>query len=483
MEPSIAGALICCGLFAVAWWVSEVPVVVALVASLAFGSTAIVTLSALGGSSPMIYVVFLFALLASVALRRDFMRQLGTVLAEQPVAWIILILIAYTVVGAILLPRMFEGEATVFVPAREQKRIAEVPLVPVAGNITQALYFVLSALAFFAMSILLKRRGALKALRFGFFGWALLNIGMAFLDLFGKAAGLGDILAPIRSATYAMLTEAEVAGFFRIAGGYSEASAFGATTVVLLAFTFTYWRSTRDRFAFALTVVLLALVILSTSSTAYGALGVLGLALGISIARAALQDRLQAQDLLVIAGGIVVIGLAVGVFLHNNNALDPLWHLFDTMVLDKSSSESAQERAYWNLKSLESLYDTGGLGIGLGSSRASSWVIAVLSQFGIIGSLMIGYLTVLIVRGRKLRQSRELDLETRATILSMTSASIAALVSSSISGGGADPGIIFFLTLAVVATYRRGAIEGYRPAPAAAPSWASSGALSGRRLA
>ena len=38
-----------------------------------------------------------------------------------------------------------------------------------------------------------------------------------------------------------------------------------------------------------------------------------------------------------------------------------------------------------NMRSLESVIDTVVLGIGIGSSRASSWIIAVVSQLGEIG--------------------------------------------------------------------------------------------------
>jgi hypothetical protein len=458
MVPSIAGVLICCGLLAMAWF-TKAPVIVALIASLAFGATAIATLPALGGSSPLIYVVFLVGLLASVALRRDILRDLGTVLARQPAAWLILFLIGYTVAGAYLLPRLFAGETTVFVSLRDQARIAEIPLGPVGGNLTQSLYFVLSALAFFALSVLLLHRGTLAALRTGFFAWAILHVSMGLIGLFGKIAGMGDLLAPIRSATYAMLTNVDIAGFSRIAGAYSEASSFGAATVVLLAFTFTYWRSTQDRFALGLSVVLLVLLVLSTSSTAYGAGGVLGMVLVFSIACAALRNRLQAQDVAIVAGGIAVIVIGLGVVVHDNSALDPLWHLFDTMVLDKASSASARERAYWNYRSLESLYETSGLGLGIGSSRASSWVIAVISQLGIIGSIMIGYLTLQIFRGGRLCHASGLDLETRVTARSMRAASIATLTTATISGSAADPGMIFFFTLAVLHRLRMEAAQ------------------------
>ena len=59
----------------------------------------------------------------------------------------------------------------------------------------------------------------------------------------------------------------------------------------------------------------------------------------------------------------------------------------------------ARSAAYWNYQSLQSVYDTLGLGIGLGSSRASSWIIAVISQLGIIGSILMGLLVLELVRG------------------------------------------------------------------------------------
>jgi hypothetical protein len=66
-----------------------------------------------------------------------------------------------------------------------------------------------------------------------------------------------------------MLTDVEQAGFFRIASAYAEASAFGAATVCALAFTFSYWRATQEFVALALSMLLLTLLLLSASSTAY----------------------------------------------------------------------------------------------------------------------------------------------------------------------------------------------------------------------
>jgi hypothetical protein len=461
MEPSIAGILICCGLFAAAL-LTEAPVIVALMASLAFGSTAIVTLPALGGSSPLIYVVFLMALFATVGLRRNLVGELGTVFTQQPLAWLVVLLTLYTVVGALVFPRMFEGQTNVFVPVRSEAgagRIAEVLLAPVTGNVTQSMYFVITALSFFAFSVLLPQQGTLQAIRKGFFAWAGLHASLGFIDLFGKVAGLGDVLAPVRSASYEMLTNVDAAGFWRIAGGYSEASAFGAMTVSLLAFTFTYWKKTNNRLAQVLSVALLTLLVLSTSSTAYVAGAVLLVFVVFSITSAALQDRLRTQDVVVLAVACVVVVGAFGIALHNASALEPFARLFDEMIVNKGLSASGTERAYWNWRSLESVVDTVGFGVGIGSSRASSWMIAVASQLGAVGTLMVGWLTVEIIRG--VGSSSEADDEYRATANSVRAACLAGLVTASISSGDANPGLRFYVALAVILSCRRLALEGF----------------------
>lgn len=453
MDLSIIGALVC-GFVGVLSRFSPQPAVTALIASLAFGATAVVILPALGGSSPIISVVFLCALLAIAALQRNAIDDLCHVFVRQPIAWLIMVLILYAVVGAVLLPRIFSGETTAFVPVRDEGRVAEVALVPVTGNITQSLYFVLGALSFFGLSMLLLKPGTFAAIRIGFFMWANLHVSMGFIDLLGKLGGLGDVLEPIRTASYAMLTNVDVAGFARIAGAYSEASTFGGMSALLLAFTFTYWRATSDMLAAGFSLALLCLVVLSTSTTAYVVLGILGLVLLLSLAASTWRGRLQEQDLILIAGALVGLTILVGIVLYNNSLLDPFWQMFDEMVLNKATSASAHERSHWNWRSLQSVLDTAGLGIGIGSSRASSWIIAVASQLGVVGTIIMVVLVFEVVRGGSLRYAVELDPTTRVTVLSMRAASLTALLTASISGGSADPGLVFFMTLAAVTSLR-----------------------------
>lgn len=449
MVPSIAGLLVCAGIWLMALR-SDSSLLVALLVSFAFGSTAIVTLPALGGSSPLTYVVFAIALIVSVLLRRHSFRELNVVLSQQPEAWLLIILALYTIAGAFLLPRIFAGQTTAFVPQRDGGGgIAEVLLAPVAGNITQSFYFLLGILLFFALSVLLLQQRTLLALRQGYFGWAIAHVVMGFIDFLGKLAGAGDLLSPIRSAAYAMLAGDRVGAIWRISGGYSEASAFGAMSISLLAFTFTYWRGTHSRLALALSMSLMILLVLSTSTTGYVAGAILLIFLLLSIAGAALRDRLRTHDLVLLVATFLGIGLVLGILLYDQSILDPISDLFETMVVNKASSASGLERAYWNWRSLQSFVDTAGLGIGIGSSRASSWIIAVISQLGVVGALIIGFLTFQIICGVGSRES-ESDCENRTVARSVRAACFAWLLAASISSSEANPGLLFFVALAVI---------------------------------
>jgi len=453
MEFSIAGAAVFAALI-ILMRVLKAPLIVGLLASLAFGATALVSLSAIGGSSPLIYAFFQLSFIVAVMLKRNVWRDLSTVLTRSPHAGLMLFFILYVVIGAIFLPRLFAGQTSAFVPTRTDGRVIEMPLTSVSGNITQTFYFLLNSLTFFAFSVFLLDKRNLRYVRQGFVVWMCLHISLGFIDLSGKIVGLGDILAPIRSATYAMLTSVSEGSFWRIAGGYAEASSFGAATLVLLAFSFSYWRRTRDQMALVLSGALLILLLLSTSSTAYVGAAIVAMPLLLSILRSSLSGHVSKPDLTLLILGLSGLLVMLAVFLYQEELFDPIWQLIDTMIINKASSASAQERAYWNLRSIQSFYDTFGLGIGIGSSRASSWVVAVISQLGLVGAVMYAMFVAEILHKRDLAQRTDLSLDERATVASLRAASLAVLITATISGGGADPGIIFNLALAAMLSLR-----------------------------
>lgn len=452
MQISVVGFLICALLILAGRYSGGL--LAALIGALAFGATAAMSLTSLGGSSPLIYTLIQIILICSVVLKRSFVRDLWTVMSQQPIAWVVLIFMIYVIGGSFILPRLFFGQTTAFVPIKLESRIAEVPLSPVSGNATQTLYFVLNVLTFYAVSILFSKGNQIKAIRNGMFIWATLLVVAGFTDLTGKMIGAGDLLEPIRSASYSMLTNVEQGSFFRIVGPYAEASVFGAATVVTLAFTFTYWRGTRDAVALGLSVALLMLLLLSTSSTAYVGAILISIPLFFSILKSSASGRISRPDLFLLCCGIGLIVIVIAIELYNEKILDPIWELFNTMILNKASSASGQERAYWNLRSIDSFFDTAGLGIGLGSSRASSWIVAVISQLGVVGAVVLSALTYQIASRRWVRALAASGAETSVIARSLRSTTLAALVTATVAGGGADPGMLFFITLAVSSAFR-----------------------------
>lgn len=452
MQVSIPGLTVCAAILIVAYF-SRGMLIIGLIASMAFGATAAMILTALGGSSPQIYTLFAALLVMAVTARPHLWFELGSVFGSIRPIWILASLMAYAVIGAWLFPRFFAGQTIVFVQAKTRGAVVEAALAPVSGNISQTGYFILGGLTAVALCVLLLHSDRIDQVRRGFFLWCGLHTGMGLIDFIGKSAGAGDLLAPIRTASYALLTDAVEAGFVRIAGAFSEASAFASTSLACLAFCYTYWRMTKSHLAQWLAGILLFLVILSTSSTAYIGLALLCIPVAFLMVLSVLKGRIEREEILItalMATGMVAI---MGISLYDAGVLDPFVRLINSTIINKASSASGEERAYWNVKSLQSIVDTSGLGIGFGSSRASSWPIAVLSQLGFFGSLMMALLLGVLVSG--IGRVREwVDPETDAVVTSVRNAALAGIVASSVSAGSADPGILFFIAFAVVATAR-----------------------------
>ncbi len=425
------------------------PVTIGLIASMAFGSTALVTLTSLGGSSPLIYTFFVGLLLLSICCRRRFFSDLGVVFGSMRPIWVLCAIMLSTAVGAWLFPRIFAGQTTVFVQSKGRIGIIEDALAPVSGNITQTGYFILGGLTAIAFSALILNGNKLDLVRRGFFTYCTLVAALGLIDFIGKTAGAGDVLAPIRTASYAMLTQAVQAGFARISGAYSEASAFGSSALACVALTYIYWRHTGSSYARNLCGLLLILLVLSTSSTAYVGLAVVSAAIGASMVFSSLRGRMETADVLIMIAIAAGLLLFLSISLYNEKAFDSIYDLIDAAIFNKSTSVSGQERSYWNVRSIGAFLDTSGLGVGLGSSSASSWPVAVLSQLGVLGSVLMVMLVFTVARGLGGYKAYA-DPITVAMVSAVRAGSLSGLVASSLISGTADPGMFFFISFAVI---------------------------------
>jgi hypothetical protein len=125
------------------------------------------------------------------------------------------------------------------------------------------------------------------------------------------------------------------------------------------------------------------------------------------------------------------------------------------MVFNKLGSQSAAERFMWNRQNMANFTDTFGVGVGLGSSRSSSWLLALVSQVGVIGSALFGLFLFLVLATPRPRQvdSGEQDVGVMQFAFKAYMAGI--LVASAISGAVFDLGLAFYLSAGMVVAARR----------------------------
>jgi hypothetical protein len=117
------------------------------------------------------------------------------------------------------------------------------------------------------------------------------------------------------------------------------------------------------------------------------------------------------------------------------------------------ASDSGVERSSWNQAALQSFFDTYGFGFGNGSGRASSFIIAVLANLGLIGTALfiMFFLGVFFERS-----SGHLTLPEEAARKAAKSMCLAWVIGSTVSAPLIDLGLSFyaFAALACAPGYR-----------------------------
>jgi hypothetical protein len=66
----------------------------------------------------------------------------------------------------------------------------------------------------------------------------------------------------------------------------------------------------------------------------------------------------------------------------------PVQEMLDVMVFQKSTSSSYEERSMWTKVSWDALLASGGLGVGMGGTRASNFAVALFSSAGFLGGAL-----------------------------------------------------------------------------------------------
>ncbi len=352
-----------------------------------FGGSAAIALPALGGSSiPPMELALLFVFILILAPAGGFRAVIPSALRAN--FW----LAAFCVYGmamAILAPRIFAGAMKVspMRPIEGSGLFDTISLAPSPQNVTSAVYLLGTLLIAMATFVLVRHcRGGTKSLVRAAIavGWAHVILGVLVAVADGTA--LGGLLDVLRNGNYAQLNQS-YDGFVRIRGLFPESSGyaeFGFAWFVLNAEL--WYRSVSPKATGSVALGLAAVLFFSTSSTAYVGLG--GYALWFLLRIVVIRTPTNGRRLVQTAAALLALAVVLAIAFAFSPGL-PLRFLevVRVMTVEKSASESGMQRLFWAQQGWEAFRVSWGFGIGPGSYRSSSFLLAILGSTGVIGTL------------------------------------------------------------------------------------------------
>ncbi len=405
------------------------------------GSAAAFVLDSLGGTnispSHLLLGFLTFKLFHDERVARGIAREVSV---GRPGFWLLLTVV-YSIIGAFYLPRLLAGQTMTYA-VRAQGAFV-IPLAPAMSNLTQSIYFTADFVCFIVLSGYASTTDGRKVLGGAALACATLNLVFAALDLMTYFTNTTELFSFIRNANYALLNDTEVAGLKRIVGSFTEASSFGAATLCYFAFTSRLWLlGIQPRVTLTLALLSLAALVFSTSSTAYVGLSVI---LALSYLQAllkALRRPVTTQMGSFILATPFILLMIVLVIALNDDYFAYVKNYLDGTIFNKLSTASGVERSAMNSQAWQNFIDTFGFGVGNGSVRASSFLIAVLASLGITGALMFCLFFVTLFARRARHQSDAVDDAYRQAA---RMACIAWLVTATTSGALIDLGLAFYV--------------------------------------
>jgi hypothetical protein len=424
----------------------------AFMTSTLLGAAAASNVTAIGGISVqpahLLFGFVVVKLLRSPEIRQ---RTLDAVAFGTPGFWLLLT-VGVSSVMAYFMPRVFQGDTWVF--AVRATQFGTVTLEPTTANITQSVYFIADMSCFLLIYGFASTRDGIKTLLHVALFVATANIAFAVLDWITYLTKTTEILSIIRNANYTMRVDDDVAGIKRTVGSFVEASSFGSVTLGYFAFTLRLWfMGVYPRLSRNLSLLALFATLLATSTSAYFGLAVLLCIIYAEFFIRAVSGPVTLPVKLFLVGGPLLLAtLVLGIALNETMSAKAS-DLLDTFFFNKMASDSGIERSSWNQAALQSFFDTYGFGFGNGSGRASSFIIAVLANLGLIGTALF----VMFFLGVFFDPSRSgLTLPEEAARKGAKSMCLAWIIGGTVSAPLIDLGLSFyaFAALACAPGYR-----------------------------
>lgn len=434
MEISFVGALIVLGLLMVGR-LGKMGLLGILPISTLFSSTAVVSMGFLGGAPLLVQTVIAGIVIVYYGL--DALRRIERGGSRVQIA-LIAAFLAYGILSAFLFPRMFEGATSVFSLSRSfDVFFAPIPLQPSSGNFSQLCYFVLDLCLLTVLSARIDEV-SIGQLDRGFEYASRFLALIVLIELPMRYSGFGDPFFFLRTANYELLTDIEIGSFKRLTGFATESSSFGSQCAIFLAYAYIKYNSAPKSLMRLMTLVVLTIgLVAATSSAGYVTFGFM---FGLAVLRSAygsFRQRIQPSEVyffVLVSLGVICVGLMY-LAEYDFSALNSL---LDTLIFNKANTSSGIERGSWNTQAIRNFVETYGFGIGVGSSRASSFFLALLSNTGVIGTALFCMLVLELFAHYHLSSNR---------LNAVRFSILVCVFSISLMGTVVDAGVLFYTLL------------------------------------
>ena len=315
-------------------------------------------------------------------------------LVPQHLRWPLGFLLAYmgvAALGALVLPMWFEGmPVNLLVEMDAINKLT--PLRATLSNLVQTLNLVVHVAVLLFLLQAVQRPGGSRGIKAGVVGALVLVLAIGFYEQwaqFNGTTGLTPFLA--NNQGYSQAPVAEKVLWSRIGLPFSEPSYastyLSATTVGIWAVVLMgrgWW------WAWLAAVLSTMGLLNSMGSTGLAATGVAMAAMCLWILGNALRPttglglRLRAAVL----GVMLLLASTWGAKIYNQSAIKPdVDGLVGHYIVYKAKVQDGV-RELSNKRALEIVQETYGLGVGMGSNRASSFMASLVSNTGVLGALL-----------------------------------------------------------------------------------------------
>ncbi|THV10205.1 hypothetical protein [Rhizobium rhizophilum] len=417
------------------------PTVIAFAIFPVLGGAAALLIGSTGIQPGHFFLVFL--LLSTLWLHGNPSFVIDRAFRSQPFIWLVL-LVVYGVLAGYFAPRLLQDTTTI-VPLGATAGASingTIPLGPVSGNFTQAVYLIADLVTFSLILAIASTSQGFRHVTIGLLAFGAANVFFGIADLISPGTPLADLFAYIRNSTYTFHADESVAGMRRIIGSWPEASSFAGVSMAVVGYCGTLWICGRhSKVSGILFVVSCILIVRSTSSGGIAGLPIcLAILYVTSLFRSGGSTGTRASFAIVLAFPIAAV-LFVFVLILSGDVYRLVYDFIDVTILSKPTSLSALERGSWNASGISNFFDSYGLGVGLGTVRTSSFAVALLSNVGVPGTMffLLFLLTgVLLPRGIPRSYEADVGLATRNGCLCL-------ILGALISGSTVDLGLIFFV--------------------------------------